>query len=183
MAEEHPDPYRLGMDFPVLPIPPDPTQCIAVDAGPVSLVVESRDLVDDAKRLRPEGEDVDVDSLQFNDYGASLHVVGRDDGVEHLRFDCFADLPHYHYIAAAEGRNTICRLDEFAEGDPIAWTVDRLRTRLPDMLRYAGATELADAVEGSSTPLGDAAAQVEQLLREAHTRAIARRSGSSAAAT
>jgi len=181
MAEAHPDPYRLGMDFPVLPIPPDETQCIAVDAGPVSLVVESRDLVEDARRLRDPN--VDPDSLQFNDYGASLHVVGRDDGVEHLRFDCFADLPHYHYICSAEGRNTIVRLDEFAEGDPIAWTVSRLRTRLPDMLRYAGATELADAVEGSSDALGSAADEVERLLREAHTRAIARRAGSPAGAS
>jgi hypothetical protein len=182
MAEALPDPYRIGMDFPVLPIPRDPAACVTVEAGPIDLVVESRDLVDDARRTRPDAE-VDPDALQFNDFGASLHVVGRDDGAEHLRFDCFEEQPHYHYIRIAEGRNTIVRLDDAAEGDPIEWTVGRLRTRLPAMLRHAGADELADALDASAAATAAAVDEVKRLLLEAQARAVARRAGTQTAAS
>ena len=63
-----------------------------------------------------------------------MHVCDASDGVEHLRFDCFENEPHYHYINTVEQGNLICRIDEIAEGDPVEWTVGRLRERLPEML-------------------------------------------------
>src|SRR5438046_2754172 len=76
------------------------------EAGAVRFVVEARDLVDEIRRNRPD-EVVDEESLQFNDFGASLHVYGASDDVEYLRFDCFDKEPHYHYIKADEGANVI----------------------------------------------------------------------------
>ena len=37
--------------------------------------------------------------------------------------------------------------DPIADGDPLAWTLERLRTRLPQMLARAGADELAARVD------------------------------------
>ena len=56
----------------------------------------------------------------FDDYGATLHVNGTVDGLEHLRFDCFENEPHYHYVRNADGGNLICRIDEVAVGDPLS---------------------------------------------------------------
>jgi hypothetical protein len=49
--------------------------------------------------------------------------------------------PHYHYAWSTDDQYVA--LDTTAEGDPLHWTLDRLRTRLPAMLIRAGAGELA----------------------------------------
>ena len=56
--------------------------------------------------------------IGFDDFGATLHVCGTADGLEHLRFDCFENEPHYHYIDQAAGANVVVRIDELAVGDP-----------------------------------------------------------------
>jgi len=175
MAETPPYPYNIGIRYPVMPVPPTPEHCISIDAGAVRFVVEARDLIEEVKRNRPAGSEVDVDAVQFNDFGASLHVYGADDGIEHLRFDCFEKEPHYHYIKADESANVICRLDDIAESDPIEWTVTRLQKRLPEMLDYAGAAEVAAAVRRDPTVVRGAVDQVHELLVEAQRRAHARR--------
>jgi hypothetical protein len=38
-------------------------------------------------------------------------------------------------------------LDPVADGDPLAWALERLRTRLPQMLERAGAAEAAARVD------------------------------------
>src|ERR1700738_3394318 len=114
------------------------------------------------KRGLPPGSTIEEKDLQFNDFGASLHVYGAEDGLEHLRFDCFEDQPHYHYIDPDEKANVIVRLDDIAEDDPIDWTTSRLRTRLPAILA---------AVD-----------QVHNLLEEAQRRALDRRATGAALA-
>ena len=89
---------------------------------------------------------VDASGTVYDDFGATVHVCDAADSVEYLRFDCFESEPHYHYINPSEGENLICRIDEVAEGDPIAWTVGRLRDRLPEMLDLAGAHQLSARV-------------------------------------
>jgi hypothetical protein len=91
-------------------------------------------------------------------------VVGTDDGLEHLRFDCFEANPHYHYIRNAEQRNIIVRIDEIALGDPASWAIECLRTRMPEMLEHAGATGLANAVRSHPQPVADGIDQVARLL-------------------
>jgi hypothetical protein len=165
-----------------MPVAPAPEHCIPVDAGAVRFVVEARDLIDEMKRALPPGSTVEEKDVQFNDFGASLHVYGTDDGLEHLRFDCFEDQPHYHYIDPDEMANVIVRLDDVAEDDPIDWTTSRLRTRLPEMLDFAGAHRVAAAVREDLPAVLAAVDQVHQLLEEAQRRALDRRATGAALA-
>ena len=89
-------PYRRGNRYDRLPIPMITEHCIPVDAGAVQLVVESRVLTNEIIQDTFAGA-VAAD-VAFDDFGATLHVCGSADGLEHLRFDCFENEPHYHYI-------------------------------------------------------------------------------------
>ena len=83
-------------------------------------MVEARGLVDESGPTATAGW---IPIGTFDDHGASLHVFGAEDGLEHLRFDCFEQEPHYHYIDQAEVGNTVVRIDELAVGDPIEFTL------------------------------------------------------------
>ncbi|CAM3149022.1 DUF402 domain-containing protein [Prescottella defluvii] len=157
--------YQLGRSFEVMPIPMDPEFCQEIPAGPVTFVVESRRLSDEAINTNAldRGRPDQTYDTGIDDGGACVHVCGSADGREWLRFDCFDNEPHYHYVRHNEQRNVVVRFDQFAEGDPEAWTLDRLRTRLPAMLRHAGAEELADVVAGAE--LGGAVDEVAEVLR------------------
>ena len=114
-------PYRRGTRYTQLPIPMVAADCIPVDAGAVQLVVESRRLTNEILEATYNGAVEAV--VQFDDYGATLHVCGTADGLEHLRFDCFENEPHYHYIEQAAGANTVVRIDELAVGDPVEFSL------------------------------------------------------------
>src|SRR5262249_47081166 len=64
-----------------------------------------------------------------------------------LRFDCFQEDPHYHYVSWSARSNEMLHMDPVADGDPLAWALERLRTRLPQMLERAGAAEAAARVD------------------------------------
>jgi hypothetical protein len=51
--------------------------------------------------------------------------------------------------------------DTVSNGPMLDWTLDRLRTRLPEMLREAGGDAIADQVD--STVVGPVLAEVERL--------------------
>jgi hypothetical protein len=170
-----PSPYQRGQYFDIMPIPRVIDHCVAVDAGPLRFEVESRDLTNEILRTElPPGSAV-VSDVIFDDYGASLHVVDPATGLEHLRFDCFEHEPHYHYIDHAKGGNLICRIDEVAEGEPIDWTLARLRHRLPEMLESCGLADLAGAVRADLPAVVAALDQVAGLLDQARVLAEARR--------
>lgn len=169
-TNEHP--YQRGISFDIMPIPPVPEHCVAIEAGPATFVVESRLLTNEILRTLPAGS-VDTTGTVYDDYGATVHVCDGADQVEYLRFDCFESEPHYHYINSARGENLICRIDEVAEGDPIEWTVGRLRDRLPDMLDLAGAHQLAGAVRAAPDDIASAIDRVADLLHRAQIEAAA----------
>jgi hypothetical protein len=102
-------------------------------------------------------------------------VFGALDGLEHLRFDCFDEHPHYHYIKNHENVNLIIRIDENALGDPIQWTIKRLRQRLPEMLEYAGADAVANQVKAEMQPVHAGIDTISDMMAEMQTRARARR--------
>jgi hypothetical protein len=158
-------PYRLGNRFEQMPIPMVEEHCIPVDAGAVRLVVEARQLTNAIIR-ETYGGAVDQ-GVPFDDHGATLHVCGTADGLEHLRFDCFEDEPHYHYIDQAAGANTVVRIDEFAVGDPVEFTLACVEHHLPAMLRHTGAEALADEVAGEPGKVSAALAEVRELMRRA----------------
>lgn len=157
-----------------MPIAIDWNHTVEIPAGPVTFVVEARSLTQkallDNERARGVTDGVDL-AAQANllDGGASLHVLGADDRLEYLRFDCFDNEPHYHYIDNPNQGNTVVRFDNVAEGDPLAWTVRTVGTRLAAMLDYVGNAELATAVR---THAGVVAVGVEQLATTLKSAAV-----------
>jgi hypothetical protein len=135
-----------------MPIPPLDAHTEYFEAGPISIGVEYR-LLDDAIAAAHQLDKADgrvAEALTLEDRGVSLHVFGAGaDGnrVEYLRFDCFDEDPHYHYVSWARKSNEMIHIDKVADGDPLAWALDRIRTRLPQMLARAGAGELAARVD------------------------------------
>jgi hypothetical protein len=138
-----------------MPIPPVEGQTEYFDAGAVTFGVEYRLLTDAiaAASATLEARGSDGSQAGFDDRGVAIHVFGRDseagDGerFEYLRFDCFNEDPHYHYISWRERSNEMLHLDPVADGDPLQWALERIRTRLPQMLARAGAAELASRVD------------------------------------
>jgi hypothetical protein len=138
--------------YDAMPIPPVDAQTEYFDAGVLRFGVEYRLLTGAIAAAssveRARGGDR-ADPAAFDDRGVSLHVFGVEDGesLEVLRFDCFDEDPHYHYVSWPERRNEMLYIDPVADGDPLAWALERIRTRLPQMLARAGAERLAERVE------------------------------------
>ncbi|MBO0865637.1 MAG: hypothetical protein J2P16_11265 [Mycobacterium sp.] len=128
-------------------IPPVADNTHYVDAGAITIGVEYR-VVDEAIVMAnlnshgmdrpPHGARQQIDE----DGGVSLHVCDAATRTEYLRFDMFAASPHYHYLCNNEYQINI-PYDSNACGDMTEWAFGCLRNRLPDMLSYCGATELA----------------------------------------
>jgi hypothetical protein len=159
--------YVLGRAYPVMPIPMVPEACTDVPAGPITFVVEGRRLTDEAilgNAIERGGLDAIEQPDGVDDGGLTIHVLGTDDRLEHLRFDCFEHEPHYHYIRNAEQANVVVRIDTFAEGDPTEWSLRCLRERLPEMLAHAGAPELATLVRSSTTEVAAGIERVAGLM-------------------
>jgi hypothetical protein len=158
-------PYRRGIRFDRAPIPMDEEHCIPVDAGPVQFVVESRRLTNDVIDNTYHGDF--YPKVAFDDGGATLHVCGAADGLEYLRFDCFENEPHYHYIDNAAGTNTVVRIDELAVGDPVEFSLNCVEHHLADMLRNCGVDTLADEVTGEHEKVSAALIDIRELMRRA----------------
>ena len=137
-----------------MPIPPNDALTEYFEAGIVRIGVEYRLLTDDVvAAIRPtlEGaQGTDVGQLtELDDCGVSLHVFAGPEGkqLEYLRFDCFQEDPHYHYVSWSSKANEVLHVDPVADGDPLAWALDRIATRLPQMLERAGVPEIARQVD------------------------------------
>jgi hypothetical protein len=136
--------------YSVMPIPPVEANTRWFAAGALRIGVQYR-LLDDAiaaaadARLEAATGSERGRTSGLDDRGVALHVCAEQDGEwrEFLRFDCFQEDPHYHYVSHRERRNEMLHLDPIADGDALAWALERLRTRLPQMLARAGAVEVA----------------------------------------
>lgn len=140
--------------YSVMPIPPVEANTEYFEAGAVRIGVEYRLLTDaiaaaaQAQGLADATGDERGQTRELDDRGVSLHVfAGSGAGLEHLRFDCFQEDPHYHYISWKEKTNEMLHLDPVADGDALTWALERIRTRLPQMLARAGAPDLAARVD------------------------------------
>lgn len=164
------DAYKLGRAYAVMPIPMVAEACTDVPAGPVTFVVEGRRLTDEAILTNAEatgGLDAIDQPSGVDDGGMSIHVLGTDDRLEHLRFDCFEHEPHYHYIDNAEQANVVVRIDTFAEGDPTAWSLRCLRERLPEMLGHTGMAGLGERVRAATAEVRAGVDRVEAMVTAA----------------
>ena len=141
--------------YEILPIPALMAHTELFSAGPIQLGVEYRLLNEEiieeefGKDSRAKfGKNVPEDmQSNVNEDGISIHVFDRAGEQELLRFDCFADYPHYHYIENDVGHQTVHQYDEPANGPMLEWVVDCLSHRLPEMLGKAGEGKLADELD------------------------------------
>jgi hypothetical protein len=164
-------------EYDQMPIPPVEARTEWFEAGPIAIGVEYRRLDDAVAAAAEKAAAVGrpgsaaAAATGLDDRGVSLHVcaVAGRERLEHLRFDCFQEDPHYHYVSWGERFNHMLHLDPVAEGDPLEWALERIRTRLPEMLARAGAPELAARL--------DARALAAVLPRVAEAARRARRRG------
>jgi hypothetical protein len=132
-------------------IPPVAEHTRYVAAGAIAIGVERRVITEDIvmANLNAHGMAAPPAGAETNiadDGGVSLHVCDGVTHVEYLRFDMFDGSPHYHYIAPGEYQINI-PYDVSANGDMVPWALRCIRERLPQMLTYCGAVELAAHVD------------------------------------
>jgi hypothetical protein len=79
-------------------------------------------------------------------FGTSTRLFGRVDGewVEMLRFDDFVDVPHYH--APADDDNAIM-VNVAETGEPMAFFLDIIETKLSDRLPAIGFGEVLPSID------------------------------------
>lgn len=137
-----------------MPIPAQDANTEYFEAGVIKIGVEYRVLTEAVAavarmNLMAAQGDVRGKLEELDDCGVSLHVHGLADGesLEYLRFDCFQEEPHYHYVGWAAKTNELLHIDPVSDGDPLTWALERIRTRLPQMLERAGASNIAAMVD------------------------------------
>ncbi len=69
----------------------------------------------------------------------------KEGGARILRFDCFKKTPHYHI--GPSGKNSVHDMKDEGIEDPLGWTLDQLKTRLPSMVTEAGYGEIAKMID------------------------------------
>jgi hypothetical protein len=169
----------VAIVYRTLPVPAFDRHTVRIPAGVVTIGVEYR-VLDEATILdfygpdaRAKFDDVvptGMNAAAVEEDGLALHVFGTVDGLEYLRFDCFDDAPHYHYLTPAEPRNVVEEYDAAANGPIVPWALRAIRERLPSMLERAGAPALAARVEPDAVAaaMGDVEAEVRRMLAAGH---------------
>ncbi|OBF41907.1 hypothetical protein A5719_11035 [Mycolicibacterium peregrinum] len=138
--------FPLGVTYEIDPLPLVEDDTTFFPAGVVTIGVEFRRVDMETLKAGFGEELVAAENRILDDAGVSLHVVGAQDNKEYLRFDCFTKDAHYHYINWGV-RQTIVPFDLVASGDMLTWALDAIGHRLDDMLSFAGADDLAGAVD------------------------------------
>jgi hypothetical protein len=175
----------IGKVYSMPPQPPVAEHTRKIAAGAVTFGVEYRDLDPEGLvETYKDNPDHLAELLEkspeggFTDEGVSVHVWGSEDGHEYLRFDMFDGEPHYHYVhRSADVINNVIDYDTIALGDMLPWVMERLRTRLPDMLRESGGAEVAARVD--PVVVGGVIDEVERMASAAQRQQRAVRAQSS----
>ena len=166
-----------GTTYTIPPQPPVAANTHLFPAGALTFGVEYRDLDPESLRATYAGNAEQLAELEarspeggFSDEGVSIHVCGTDDGYEYVRFDVFDDEPHYHYVHRHDDgtiENQVIDFDPTANGDMLAWAIDCLRTRLPEMLTAAGGGRVAGQLDMQviAPVLDDVAAMADDARR------------------
>lgn len=138
--------FPLGVTYEIDPLPLVAEDTTMFPAGAVTIGVEYRRVDGDVLTAGFGADLVAQQNATIDTSGVSLHVLGTDDGKEYLRFDCFDEDPHYHYILWGT-KQTIVPFDLAAGGDMLTWALTAIGERVDTMLTFAGASELAMRVD------------------------------------
>ena len=133
-----------------MPIPPVKDNMEIFEAGNVGVGVEFRVLTDAVVGAMGLAEIAASNGYPtLDDNGVSLHVFVHtaEGNFERLRFDCFSNDPHYHYLSVEGKWQDVIHLDANVAGDPVAWALTMLRTRLVPMLLRAEVDDAAMLVD------------------------------------
>jgi hypothetical protein len=160
---------RVGKVVTLPPEPLVPEKTTFVEGGPIVIGVEQRHITSASLRALYEGNPEHAAAFaahqgDVEDKGVSIHVLSAATRLEHLRFDCFDEDPHYHYITHEEDgglQNRWVIYDRAANGAMLPWALDRLRHHLPAMLVGAGAD--SDMVGVDTETVARLVDQVEAL--------------------
>lgn len=141
-----------------MPIPPVKDNMELFEAGAVSIGVEFRvlnDAVVGSLGLATIAASNGYPTLSDN--GVSIHVFVRnaEGNYERLRFDCFQQDPHYHYLSVRGKWQHVIHIDRTVTGDPVHWATTMLRTRLVPMMLRADVDDASSLVDH---------ARLEQIL-------------------
>ena len=172
----------IGEVYNMPPQPPVEANTKYFPAGAVTIGVEYRDVDPESLEATYAGNEAHLAELAarspeggFSDEGVSIHVRGTDDGHEYVRFDVFDDEPHYHYVhktpPGADVVNNVIAYDAVAGGDMLPWAIERLRTRLGEMLTEAGGQDVAARLDDQQ--VARAVDEVEVLAQQAQAAARA----------
>jgi hypothetical protein len=162
----------MATHYDVLPIPARLPYTRLFSAGPIQIGVEYRllneDIIseeygEDSREQFGNAPPPELPAVVDED-GVSVHIFDETASREYVRFDCFEDYPHYHYIDAAAGHQTVHGFDVVAHGPMDEWVVQCLSRRLPEMLTEAGAADLARALDPTTlgSVLEDVALEIER---------------------
>jgi hypothetical protein len=172
----------IGKTYAIPPQPPVPENLTTFAAGNLSIGVEYRDLDPEGLVATYRENPAHLAELLarspeggFTDEGVSLHVFDAADGHEYVRFDVFDGDPHYHYNhRGPEVVNNVVDFDVVAHGEMLPWALDRIRTRMPEMLTEAGGTHLVAGLDQKA--IDRALGQVAEIAERAQatTRAVRR---------
>lgn len=133
-----------------IPIPPVKDNMAIFEAGALSIGVEFRVLNDAVVGAMGLAEIAASNGYPtLDDNGVSIHVFARtaEGNFERLRFDCFRRDPHYHYLSVRQKWQHVIHIDRNVTGDPAAWALQMLRTRLVPMLLRSDIPEAATLVD------------------------------------
>ena len=161
--------------YSVMPIPPVEAHTTWFDAGTIRVGVEYRlltDAVAAAASLEAASGDERGQTAGLDDRGVSIHVSAWQDGEQRelLRFDCFLEDPHYHYISWRDRSNEMLHMDPSAMGDPVEFALDCLERRLPGLLARAGAEDVEHDPEAVRKVLPEVRAEATRLRAAAAER-------------
>jgi hypothetical protein len=170
------DTRTVGTVYGIPPQPHVPEHTESFPAGAVTFGVEYRDLDPESLRATYAGDAAQLAELEerspeggFADRGVTIHVWDAADGHLYVRFDCFDDEPHYHYNhrVGADGAvvNNVVQFDPVAHGPMLPWALACLRTRLPEMLEHAGASDVAARLDPQAVDraIDEVAARASEL--------------------
>lgn len=144
-----------GSDQPPEPLHPAHTRFFPAGAVDIGIeyrllnpdtVRESYKMMENSEAILARFEEKIKETEPKIDEGLSIHVMSPDRRAEYLRFDCFAEWPHYHYIRTDQPGNLLnwsIVIDRVADGEPLDFALDRIRHRLPAMLTQARAADVA----------------------------------------
>ena len=77
-----------------------------------------------------------------------ITVANDNDGTPILRFDCFRRTPHYH--VGPPPKSPVHDMNAEGITDPVRWTLEQLKTRLPSMVAEAGYADIAKTIDQQS---------------------------------